>query len=101
VTFLARRLQFRQAQERRLLQTDERRQCLVVKQMGPLHDTGHALARLRTVGVAAGLCRNFHSVMTKSLDFALCSVRRLGQISQKREERIRLANEESHAPLGT
>ena len=39
--------------------------------------------------------------MTKSLDFALCSVRRLGQISQKREERIRLANEESHAPLGT
>ena len=34
--------------------------------------------------------------MAKSLDFALCGVRRRGQIGDKREERIRLANEESH-----
>ena len=64
--------------------------------MGPLLETGQALAGLSTVGVAAGVCRNSHNVMTKSLDFALCGIRRLGQISQKREERIRLASEESH-----
>ena len=34
--------------------------------------------------------------MPKSLDFALCGVRSRGQIRQKREERSRLANEESH-----
>ena len=39
---------------------------------------------------------NSHSVMAKSLDFALCGIRRLGQISHKGEERIRLANEQSH-----
>src|SRR5215470_1995347 len=48
------------------------------------------------VGAAAGVCRNSHSIMTKSLDFALCSVCSCGQIGQKREKRIRLASEEAH-----